>query len=81
MMPGAAAMLTAPSSPMTRNQTTMTGPNSRPIRCVPWCWMANRTTRIASVTGRMNDWKPGAASFSPSIAESTEIAGVMTPSP
>ena len=66
---------------MTRNQTTITGPNSRPIRWVPWCWMANRPTRMTSVTGRMNDAKPGAASFSPSIAESTDIAGVMTPSP
>ena len=50
---GAAVMLTAPSSPMTRNQATITGPNSRPIRWVPWRWMANSATRIASVTGRM----------------------------
>ncbi len=80
-MPGAAGMLIRPSTPMARNHTTITGPNSRPIRCVPWLWMANRPTRMPNVTGRMNAAKPGAASFNPSIADRTEIAGVMTPSP
>src|ERR1700752_1328006 len=36
---------------------------------------------MARVTGRMKAPKPGAASFNPSIADSTEIAGVITPSP
>ena len=33
------------------------------------------------MAGTMKCSKPGATSFNPSIAESTEIAGVMTPSP
>ena len=66
---------------MTMNQITMTGPNSRPMLSVPWRWIRNSPIRITSVTGTMNSPKLGATSLSPSIAESTEIAGVMTPSP
>ena len=66
---------------MTTNQTTMTGPNSRPMLAVPRRWIANNPIRIASVTGRTKSAKAGVTSFSPSIADSTEIAGVMTPSP
>ena len=66
---------------MVANQTTMIGPNSRPMLAVPRRWIANNATRIASVTGTMKPAKAGAASFSPSIAERTEMAGVMTPSP
>jgi len=39
------------------------------------------TVGIAIVTGTVNCWNSGAMSFRPSIADSTEIAGVMTPSP
>ena len=59
----------------------MTGPNSAPMLAVPRRWIMNRPTRMAIVTGRMNGSKSGVTSFSPSMAESTEIAGVMTPSP
>jgi hypothetical protein len=44
-------------------------------------WITNSPIRITSVVGTMNCSNPGAISFSPSMAESTEIAGVMTPSP
>ena len=66
---------------MTVNQTTMTGPNSRPMLAVPRRWIANNPTRIASVAGKMNCSKAGVMSLRPSMADSTEIAGVMTPSP
>ena len=66
---------------MTTNQTTITGPNSRPMLSVPLRWIVNNPIKIAIVTGTMNVWKAGAISLSPSMAESTEIAGVMTPSP
>ncbi len=66
---------------MTTNQTTMTGPNNRPMVAVPRRWIANSPIRIASVTGSTKSAKAGVTSFSPSIADSTEIAGVMTPSP
>ena len=78
---GAAQILTTPSRPMTTNQTSMTGPNSLPMLAVPRRWIRNSPTRIAIVTGTVNCSKCGAMSFRPSIADSTEIAGVMTPSP
>ena len=80
-MAGAKKMLAAPNTPMTTNQATMTGPNSRPMLSVPRCWITNSPIRITSVTGTMNFSNPGATSFNPSIADSTDIAGVMTPSP
>ncbi len=78
---GAAQTLTRPSTPMTTNQTTMTGPNNRPMLAVPRRWIANKPIRTASVTGRTKSANAGVTSFNPSMAESTEIAGVMTPSP
>ena len=80
-MAGAATMLTAPSNPMTRNHTTMTGPNRRPMVAVPRRCTMKSPIRIASVSGTMKSSKAGATSFRPSMAESTEMAGVMTPSP
>src|SRR5215471_117032 len=76
---GAAQILMAPSQPMTTNQPIMTGPNRRPMLAVPRCCIANSPTRIASVSGRMNLSSSGVTSLRPSMAESTEMAGVMTP--
>ncbi len=80
-MAGESQMLAAPNPPMTTNQTTMTGPNSLPMLPVPYCWIMNNPTSTAIVAGTMKCSNPGAASFRPSIADNTEIAGVMTPSP
>ncbi len=65
---------------MATNQTTITGPNSRPTLPVPRYCSANNPTRMTSVIGTTRFATPG-VSLSPSTAERTEIAGVMTPSP
>ena len=66
---------------MTANQTTITGPKTRPIRWVPKRWIAKTPTRIAIVAGITRACRLGTATFTPSTAESTEIAGVIIPSP
>ena len=43
--------------------------------------MTNSTVMIMSVIGTTIDSSDGAATSSPSTAESTEIAGVIMPSP
>ncbi len=73
-------MLTAPSTPIATNHTTITGPNRRPTLCVPRYWMANSATRMTNVAGTTKFAAAG-LNLMPSMAESTEIAGVMTPSP
>ena len=50
-------------------------------RSVPRHCTANSTTMTTALMGRMNSARPGAETSSPSTADSTEIAGVMTPSP
>ncbi len=65
---------------MATNQTTMTGPNNRPTLPVPRYWRAKSPTRMTSVAGTTKSAALG-LNLSPSMAESTEIAGVMTPSP
>src|SRR5262245_16880079 len=69
---GAAQILMAPSKPMTTNQTTMTGPNRRPMLAVPRCCIANSPIRIASVSGRTKCSNAGVTSLRPSMAESTD---------
>ena len=54
MMAGASQMLVAPSTPMTTNQSTITGPNSRPMLSVPLRWIMNNAIKIAMVAGTMN---------------------------
>ena len=66
---------------MTRNQKTISGPKTRPMRWVPKRWIAKTTTRIAIVTGTTSSWMLGSTTFTPSTAERTEIAGVIIPSP
>ena len=63
------------------NQTSMTGPNTVPIREVPRFWKRKRSTRTAIVIGSTYGFSPGAAISTPSTAERTDIAGVMAPSP
>ncbi len=43
--------------------------------------MANKVTRITTVAGSIKECASGKIIFSPSRAESTEIAGVIAPSP
>ena len=43
--------------------------------------MANNATRMAQVSGSTTGSSRSLATFSPSMALSTEIAGVITPSP
>ena len=59
----------------------MTGPNSRPTRWVPHRWTANSTARIAAASGTTASARRGETTSRPSIADSTEIAGVITLSP
>ena len=80
-MSGCEATSLAPIAPMAANHTTMSGPNTRPTTAVPERWTANRTgqDRERERHGEMR--RLGAATLSPSTAESTEIAGVMMLSP
>ena len=59
----------------------MTGPNSAPIRLVPNRCATNSTVRIVTEIGTTRWESPGAATLSPSTADSTEMAGVITESP
>jgi hypothetical protein len=65
----------------TANQTPMIGPNARPTAPVPKRWIENSTTMIATVIGTTRSDMPGETISRPSTAESTEIAGVIMPSP
>ena len=40
-----------PSAAMAANQSSMTGPNTLPIRAVPNVWPANSATRITTAAG------------------------------
>ena len=44
---------------------SITGPKNRPTRSVPWRWMANRPTRMATVSGTTYGVKPGVATLEP----------------
>ena len=66
---------------MTTNQTSMTGPKALPMRAVPCGWIANKASRIAAAAGSTTVCSDGAICSMPSSADSTEIAGVIAPSP
>ena len=70
-----------PSAPMVRNHSTITGPKKAPTRAVPWLWMRNRPAITPIVIGITNELNTGVATSRPSIAPSTEIAGVIMLSP
>ena len=70
-----------PQAPIATNQTIMTGPNIRPTAAVPSRWVANSMTMITAVIGTTRSASDGWTTFSPSTAESTEIAGVIMLSP
>ena len=66
---------------MVTNHTSMTGPKSRPTAPVPCFCTAKSTTRMAQVMGMTAGAREGRTTVSPSIALSTEMAGVIAPSP
>ena len=70
-----------PSAAMIRNQAGMIGPNARPSAAVPNGCTANSASRMAIAAGSTYPVKAGAICSMPSSAESTEIAGVIAPSP
>jgi hypothetical protein len=70
-----------PITPIAVNHTAMTGPNSRPTAPVPSRCSRNRPRMITAVIGMTRLATEGAATLTPSMAESTEIAGVITLSP
>ena len=66
---------------MTRNQTIITGPKTRPTAAVPRRCTANSATMITAVIGTIRSSNDGLTTLSPSTADSTEIAGVIMLSP
>ncbi len=78
---GARRMPPRPSTAKAANHTTITGPKMPPMNPVPRFWITKRPTSTTSVIGTTNGVRTGASSFSPSTADSTEMAGVMAPSP
>jgi hypothetical protein len=66
---------------MRANHTPVIGPNQAATRAVPWLWTANRPIRITRLAGRTKRSNAGVTSVSPSTADSTEIAGVISESP
>ena len=66
---------------ITANHTSITGPNARPIFAVPSGCTRNSATKIPVASGSTQCANPGKGPFNPSSAESTEIAGVIAPSP
>ena len=70
-----------PSTASTANHRSVTGPKKRPMPAVPFFCTANRANRMTSVSGITPACSRGESTSRPSTADSTEIAGVMTPSP
>ena len=63
------------------NQRIMTGPNNRPTAPVPLRCIANRMNSTMRVSGMTKGCSAGVATSRPSTADSTEMAGVIMPSP
>ena len=74
-------MLAMPPMPSARNHARVIGPNSRPTVPVPLRWIRNSPISTPRVIGSTQDESDGAITFSPSTADSTDMAGVMAPSP
>jgi hypothetical protein len=70
-----------PRAAITMNHSNMIGPNALPIFSVPNLCAANSATRIATAMGITKGFRAAVATLTPSSALSTEMAGVMTPSP
>ena len=68
-------------SPKGMDSLRVIGPNKPPTRAVPRRWTRNSAARITTVIGMTYGANTGVATFSPSTALNTEIAGVIMPSP
>ena len=66
---------------MAANQTNVIGPKKAATFAVPRDCTANSAIKITTVIGTTNSSNAGVATFKPSIAESTDSAGVMMASP
>ncbi len=80
-IPGCEPIPPRPQAAITVNHTSITGPNRRPTAAVPTRWPANSSTMITAVIGTTRWPSDGCTTFSPSTADSTEIAGVIMLSP
>src|SRR5580658_5024368 len=78
---GRSTICMTPSTARTTNHSAMTGPNTRPTLWVPRYCIANSAIITTMLIGSTYSFNVGAATCNPSTAESTEIAGVMMPSP
>ena len=79
--PGCMITSRPPKAAITAKKTRITGPNSQPTAPVPKRCTANRPIRIASDRGTIRCDRLGLTTLRPPIAEVTEIAGVIIPSP
>src|SRR4029077_4690304 len=72
-----------PRTAIMENQINISGPNNLPIESVPNCCKKKRANMMANTIYTMVDWgldcSPGIC-FRPSIADGTEMGGVITPS-
>ena len=66
---------------MAMNQMSMIGPNALPMRAVPRFCTANNASRTTTAIGITCGLNTSVAWLRPSNALSTEMAGVMMPSP
>ena len=74
-------MCETPSAAMDAIQTRVIGPKNRPMPPVPRFCTTNRQNSTSKVRGMTPCLKWGDTTSRPSTADSTEMAGVMTPSP
>ena len=70
-----------PRSASKANQTSITGPNTRPTLPVPCRCARKSPSRIRRVSGSTARVNASDTTESPSTADSTEMAGVITLSP
>jgi hypothetical protein len=76
-----AAIANTPKIAMTRNHSSITGPKARPMFSVPKRCVANKHDENQHRHGMTKGLSASVATLTPSSALSTEIAGVMMPSP
>jgi hypothetical protein len=70
-----------PGIAIATNQIAVIGPKNAATRAVPRDCAANSNTRIRIVNGTTSWSNAGVTIFNPSIADNTEIAGVISASP
>ena len=80
-MLGICTMRQAPSRPMATNHTSMMGPNSLPTAPVPRDWIMKSAASTTTDKGTIKWSSVCETTPTPSMAESTEIAGVIMLSP